>query len=96
VLAALAALVVPAGYTALLGVVPLGLGIRALGLRSEVDDEANGAPRAERSARSQTWTVAGVTVANGGDNLAVYIPLFASAPATIPVYVIGFAVLTVL
>jgi cadmium resistance protein CadD (predicted permease) len=38
--------------------------------------------------------VAGVTVANGGDNLGVYIPLFAKELAVVPVYATIFAVMT--
>ena len=38
--------------------------------------------------------VAGVTASNGGDNLGVYIPLFASAIGAIPFYVIIFATMT--
>jgi cadmium resistance protein CadD (predicted permease) len=41
---------------------------------------ANGmsAPRAGRMRVSSWWTVACVAVANGSDNLAVYVPLYAS------------------
>jgi len=46
--------------------------------------------------RSQVLAVAGVTVANGGDNLGVYIPLFASEPRAIPGHVVVFAVMTAL
>lgn len=100
-LAALAALVIPEGWTALLGIVPLVLGVRGLlALRRGAEADAGEARTwaTERSAgrrtRSQALAVAGVTVANGGDNLGVYIPLFASAPAAIPVYAALFAVMT--
>jgi len=43
---------------------------------------------------AQALAVAGVTVANGGDNLGAYIPLFASAPAAVLGYAAIFAVLT--
>src|SRR5689334_17470720 len=100
--AAWASLVVPPGYPALLGVVPLALGLRALwalhrGDDDDDDDEAQAAEaRAERRTRSQALAVAAVTVANGGDNLGVYIPLFARAPRLIPVYAAAFAALTAL
>jgi cadmium resistance protein CadD (predicted permease) len=42
----------------------------------------------------QVATVASVTIANGGDNLGVYIPLFAASPATVPLYAGVFAALT--
>ena len=102
-LAALAALVIPEGWTALLGIVPLVLGVRGLvALRRGADADADAgearirAPErsAGRRTRSQALAVAGVTVANGGDNLGVYIPLFANAPAAIPVYAAIFAAMT--
>jgi cadmium resistance protein CadD (predicted permease) len=94
--AALAALVIPAAYVALLGIIPLGLGlweIRALRLPDAAElQEAE--RRVERRTHSQAMAVAGVTVANGGDNLGVYIPLFARDPALIPFYAVAFAVMT--
>lgn len=102
-LAALASLVIPPGWIALLGLVPLGLGIhRLLELRrgaEEEDEEAeilSGERQAQRRTRSQALAVSAVTLANGGDNLGVYIPLFASRPAAIPVYAAVFAILTAL
>jgi cadmium resistance protein CadD (predicted permease) len=38
--------------------------------------------------------VAGVTIANGGDNLGVYVPLFSSTPTMILPSVIAFTVMT--
>ena len=40
------------------------------------------------------FAVAGVTIANGGDNLAVYIPVFASSLRAIPIHMLTFAVMT--
>ena len=63
---------VPVRWIGLLGLVPLTLGVRALVALRRPD--ASAAPR---------WPVAGgalsaglITIGNGGDNLAVYIPLF--------------------
>src|SRR5262245_36640338 len=81
--AAFAALTLPEGLVALLGIVPLGLGIQRLlhlreklpldrePLRIHTKSDPGG------SALHQSLAVAGVTIANGGDNLGVYIPLFA-------------------
>lgn len=105
---ALLALVVPPHWIALLGLVPLGLGLRLLpalvrGRRGENDDgraedpseEDELADRLTKTAAggfgTQALTVAGVTLANGGDNLGVYIPLFAASPAAIASYAAGFA-----
>jgi cadmium resistance protein CadD (predicted permease) len=99
--AALLALAIPPEWIALLGFVPLFLGIRLLpGLvRGGEGDEADATPGALRATQRQgfmpqTMTVAGVTVANGGDNFGVYIPFFAAAPAAIPTYIVVFALMT--
>ncbi len=98
--AALLALAIPPGWIALLGLVPLFLGLRALRALRAGREEDEGAPAQNLDAKgrngfaAQAFTVAGVTLANGGDNLGVYIPLFATAPAAIPVYVAAFAVMT--
>jgi len=97
--AALLALAIPPGWIALLGLVPLFLGLRALrALRAGRDEDERAPANLDAKGRNgfaaQAFTVAGVTLANGGDNLGVYIPLFATAPAAIPVYVAAFAVMT--
>jgi cadmium resistance protein CadD (predicted permease) len=89
IVAALAALVVPPRWPALLGLLPLALGLHQLPKRA--------APKADQpSSASGLWAVASVTAANGGDNLGIYIPLFASGVDAIPVYVVVFAVGTAL
>lgn len=99
-LAALAAVAIPARWTAWLGVLPLALGLRQLWARrggsipdDHDDADAHGVGSAAR-ARGQILAVAAVTLANGGDNLGVYIPLFARAPAAIPLHATTFALLT--
>jgi cadmium resistance protein CadD (predicted permease) len=101
--AAVAALTIPSGWTALLGFAPLVLGLRPL-LRDEAgDDEAIGqehvhaeSRRTRESVYSQTLAVSSITIANGGDNLGVYIPLFASAPRVVPLYALIFAAMAVI
>jgi cadmium resistance protein CadD (predicted permease) len=100
-LAALLALAVPAGVTGLLGVVPLGLGLRQLwalrparGAPGQGDDAEREQEDRLPATRSQALAIAGVTIANGGDNLGVYIPLFAREPAWIGLYALVFAALT--
>ena len=102
-IAAGAALAIPSGWTALLGFAPLVLGLRRL-LRDEAgDDEAirqehvhEGSQRTRESIYSQTVAVSSITIANGADNLGVYIPLFASAPRVVPLYALIFAAMTVI
>ena len=98
--AALAAIVIPEAWIALLGVVPLWLGLRQLWLlRAGDDDGDDDGPSMdeqayERRTHSQLLAVAAVTVANGGDNLGVYIPVFAADVQAIPAYAAVFAVMT--
>ncbi|MFF3854768.1 cadmium resistance transporter [Micromonospora sp. NPDC002575] len=67
-------LVVPDPWTGLLGLLPIALGVRALLARSDDD----GPP----AVVGGLFGVAGVTMANGADNIAVYVPVFRSlAPA---------------
>jgi len=101
--AALLALTTPDGWIGLLGLAPLGLGLRGLhalwrsrGSRDPEEAERFRAAeaRAQRATHSQWIAVAVVTVANGGDNLGVYIPLFSRDLAWVPVYATVFAVMT--
>src|SRR6185503_11704201 len=94
---------VPPGWTALLGAVPLSLGLWQLrNLRGNfsgpgVDEESVEAERLmEGRMHSQLLGVAAVTVANGSDNLSVYIPLFVAHLAWLPLYIATFAVMTAL
>lgn len=85
VVGAFTALVLPSEWIPLIGVVPVALGIRALFSKGE--DESDAPPAA-----TGAWAVAVVTLANGADNIGVYIPLFASQPDALPWYVAIFAV----
>ena len=99
-LAAYAALAIPAGWAALLGAIPLALGLFHLWKLRGGDDVSRETVETERSVEgrlhSQVLGIAAVTIANGADNLSVYIPLFAASPAWLPVYVVTFAVMTAL
>ncbi|MBB5115077.1 cadmium resistance transporter [Micromonospora echinospora] len=87
VVAAAGLLVVPDPWPGLLGLLPIGLGIRALLSRAD-DDEPPPA------VVGSLLGVAGVTVANGADNIAVYVPVFRSLdPATGLVWLLVFALL---
>jgi cadmium resistance transport/sequestration family protein len=82
-------------WIGLLGLVPIGLGIRQL-FWPEVEDDSAGeltdseitdaqSPRylswLKRLIAPQCYQVAAVTIANGGDNIGIYTPLFASSSA---------------
>lgn len=91
-----AAVLVPKEYLALLGFLPILLGIRGLfALREKDDDDDDdeireNEQRLEKSTHSQILAVAGITIADGGDNLSVYIPTFANDPKVIPVFALAF------
>lgn len=102
-LAAWFAVALPDGWVSLLGCVPLYLGLRQLLAlsKSKSDDEEDIAAVSEEHAierrlHSQILSIAGVTIANGGDNLGVYIPLFVTSAAWIPLFAAVFAVMTAL
>ena len=75
-LGSLGILVVPEEWIGLLGLVPIFLGVRAAirALRGGTEEEE----RKEPVEGSGVYSVAAVTFANGGDNIGIYVPLFAS------------------
>lgn len=91
-LAAALALAAPAEWVALLGLVPLALGVRVLFAGDADGDDGETPP--EIGPRGQALAVAGVTIANGGDNLAIHIPLFAANPDAVPALALLFLAMT--
>jgi cadmium resistance transport/sequestration family protein len=72
-------------WIGLLGLVPLGIGIKLLFDQDEEDQDSSvqtvANPRLQKLLvflPPQILQVAAVTVANGGDNIGIYVPLFAS------------------
>jgi cadmium resistance transport/sequestration family protein len=78
-------LVLPPNWIGLLGLIPIAIGISSL-VNQEEDSSQEAAAETEqledRTFASfispQTYSVAAITIANGSDNISVYIPLFAS------------------
>jgi cadmium resistance transport/sequestration family protein len=75
----------PEAWIGVLGTVPISIGINRL-LNPEAEEDET-IPQPEKSFGNsllenlfspQAYGVAAVTVANGGDNLSIYVPLFAS------------------
>jgi cadmium resistance transport/sequestration family protein len=93
-LAALGLTIVPDEWVGLLGLIPLAIGVLALvrTLRGkDDDDEAESALKAVG-----LLGVASITIANGGDNIAIYTPVFRTisttdALVTIPVCLVLLA-----
>lgn len=84
--------VLPPGLIPYFGLIPLGLGLWAAWKAwrgGDADDDAK-----IEGKNVTVWTVAGVTFANGGDNIGVYVPVFLSVgPEAVVAYCIVFLVL---
>jgi len=95
-------LIVPRAWIGLLGLVPIAIGVSRLVNREKdeevqaVSDELNRS-RGNNSLGStltslispQTLNVAAVTFANGGDNIGIYVPLFASSTLASLLVILG-------
>ncbi|MFB2876367.1 cadmium resistance transporter [Floridanema aerugineum] len=89
-------LIVPQAWIGMLGIVPIAIGINSLINRDdddsddEVETEHNNSVLAKIFS-PQVYGVAAVTVANGSDNISIYVPLFASSTlASLPVILAVF------
>lgn len=97
VLAALISLVIPTAYLGLLGLAPIAIGVKELWdwLTDEADDDDPAETPRERSTHGQVLAVAAVTIANGGDNIGVYTPVFAVGTSAQTITLVAvFAVMT--
>lgn len=85
-------LVVPREWIGLLGLLPIVIGIKQLVSQEKETAQVQGVTNVKDSESNnpivaflfsilnpQTYKVAAVTVANGGDNISIYIPLFAGS-----------------
>lgn len=64
-------LFLPKGYLNLLGIIPIYIGVKGLINRNKEEE-------VKKSKKDGILKVASITIANGGDNLGIYIPLFSS------------------
>jgi cadmium resistance transport/sequestration family protein len=73
VVAALGLTIIPDEWVGFIGVIPLGIGIFLLvrGLRRRDDDDDDSKIQA-----GGLFAVAGITIANGADNISLYTPVF--------------------
>ncbi|HAG83719.1 MAG TPA: transporter [Cyanobacteria bacterium UBA12227] len=79
-------LILPQHWIGLLGLVPIGIGLSRLfnsdtDSLEDVEDEtgkSNSSPLTSFLS-PQTYGVAAITIANGSDNISIYVPLFASS-----------------
>lgn len=93
------ALALPERWVGLLGLLPIALGLRELITRWRGhDDDEPAKLETEVTRITPVWqrvaAVAGVAIANGGDNIGVYVPLFAARPpAQVALLLAVFAVM---
>jgi cadmium resistance transport/sequestration family protein len=73
----LVGLFIAPAYIGLLGLFPIYLGAKGIWglMRNTTEEDQN---ENENKGKNNVLTVAGVTLANGGDNIGIYIPLFAT------------------
>ena len=85
-----ASLLIPHRWIGLLGLAPIGIGIQKLIDFKRGDHQ----PPKKNPSGASVLTVAAVTFANGGDNIGIYVPLFANSDVSaLLVTLIAFAVL---
>jgi cadmium resistance protein CadD (predicted permease) len=92
-LAAFGLKLVPENWLWILGLIPLGLGLRKLVIAIRAHQAGQ---RASPAVATGLTGVIGVTIANGGDNIAAYTPVFrtmsgSGIAVTLAVFVIGIA-----
>lgn len=98
-------LVIPSQWLGLLGLAPIFIGVRKLGHQdSPVDMENEIRPPIDQSSKGRqlrsalhpkVYTVAAVTIANGGDNIGIYTPLFANSDIPRLILILGIFIVLV-
>lgn len=76
-------MLLPRPWIGLLGILPIAIGLSRL-LDQNTDEEEEVVEQVEKPwftgfLSAQTYSVAAVTFANGGDNIGIYVPLFANS-----------------
>jgi len=94
-------LFLPSHWIGLLGLVPIAIGLNRFFNEDDdseemptVIDESNSSALASFLS-PQTYSIAAITIANGGDNIAIYAPLFASSNTKELLVIIGIFLLLV-
>jgi len=78
-------LIIPPNWIGLLGLIPIAMGISSLINQEDETQEVAVATAEYQDSNTtslfnvQTYSVAAITIANGSDNISVYVPLFASS-----------------
>ncbi len=96
IVCSLIALLIPPVYIGILGLLPIGMGVKKLweARRGSAEDTEGTHPA---PGVHKVLAVAAVTIANGGDNIGVYVPLFATRALDERLAIVAvFAVMTAL
>jgi cadmium resistance protein CadD (predicted permease) len=98
VIGSLVSLVMPMALVGLLGLVPIAMGLKSaweLCTSSDSNERVSTGNRGSANGRANIAAVFAMTVANGGDNVSVYIPLFAMRSASnIAIIGVVFGIMT--
>ena len=78
VAASVGLLALPEEAVGVLGLIPIGLGIRGLWRAQRLNNQRHGDDHTAERLATSTTAVASITIANGADNIAIYAPLFAT------------------
>lgn len=88
--------IIPHAWIKLLGLVPIVIGLNSLllpdeeeSLEAEVEIDQSKFVSLAGFLSPQTYTVAAITIANGSDNIGVYVPLFASSELETLLIIVG-------
>jgi cadmium resistance transport/sequestration family protein len=93
VIGSLVGILINPSYIGLLGLFPIYLGVRELWEMKKGDGDSE--EESINSLKTGILAVAGITIANGGDNVGIYIPLFTTLTwASKSVMIVIFLVLT--
>jgi cadmium resistance protein CadD (predicted permease) len=87
-------MLLPHSWIGLLGLLPIAIGMSRLFDPDEDEAIANGETPTENSwfassISPQTYSVAAITLANGGDNVGIYVPLFANSAGSELIVILG-------
>jgi len=101
VIGSLIGIVIPKVYIGLLGLFPIYLGIRKLFDKNDSDDDSPAITPGKKYILSSvinpaTLSVASITIANGADNIGIYIPLFVNLSIANLTLTIGIFLIMVL
>ena len=88
-------LILPHSWIGLLGLIPIAIGLSCLINREDSLEEVEAETNLSEDSAIASWlspqvySVAAITIANGSDNISVYVPLFANSSLVSLILIIG-------